>query len=395
MVAWIVFSLLFVLLLIFDHCVLNRSTRKITLRWACLYTFFWVCTAFMFSLYIWFHRGMDDMFQWMAGYVLEWTLSVDNLFVFHVIFNAFCTPDHLKHRPLFYGIIGAIFFRLVFFLAEGLLLHYFAWMYIIIGLFLVYTGIRSAMLDDDSDEDPRKNRVFRWLSKHIRFINAYDHGGAFFVRVKFDKRTGEIVMPSPDTERTLGSKSPGSRKSSLSHSSSSASFEAMPLVIHEKDWYSSTSRGSAAEGLEGREQGEQEYTYKWHATLLFMVVICLELADVIFAIDSVSAIVAQIPDLFLAYTACVMAMLGLRALFFMVDELVHLFVMLKYGVALILIFIGVKLIIKDWVHIPTFLMLGMLIGTLVLSIIASLLYNYFFEKNSQADEGGESQPLRP
>lgn len=392
-IAWIVFTIMFFALVLFDNFVLNRTYRRMTLRWACLYTFFWVSVAFVFAIFIWFHRGMNDMFIWTSGYILEWTLSVDNLFVFHIIFSSFCTPEHLKHKPLFWGIVGAIFFRLVFFLAEGLLLHYFAWMYVIIGLFLIYTGIKSAMFDEDEEEDPRKNKLFRWLQTHIRFINAYDDDGAFFVRVRVDKKTGQVVLPVQVASRqTSAGRSVDSRptdleedatKPSLSKSPSAASMgEALPLVLRKEDFYETprqTFREASAD--------DSEYTYKWHATLLFMVVICLELADIVFALDSVSAIVAQIPDLFLAYTACVMAMLGLRALFFMVDELVHLFSMLKYGVALILIFIGLKLIIKDWVHIPTFVMLGMLVGTLVVSIIASLLYNYFVEGNTQAHSG--------
>merc|ERR1719454_567123 len=106
-----------------------------------------------FCIYIYFHRGLNDAFSWATGYLLEWMLSVDNLFVFHLVFNLYGTPDHLKHKPLFWGIVGAIFFRMLFFVIEEYLLHSLWWMHIVLGIFLIYTGIKTATSDDE-DEDP-------------------------------------------------------------------------------------------------------------------------------------------------------------------------------------------------------------------------------------------------
>merc|ERR1719487_1179828 len=130
---------------------------------------------------------------------------------------------------------------------------------------------------------------------------------------------------------------------------------------------------NSSAGTPGNEAANREKPKKWRATLLVVVVICLEITDIIFAVDSVSAIVAQIPDLYLAYTACVFAMLGLRATYFVIDELIRMFTLLKYGVAFILIFIGVKLIVSKMVHIPPPIVCGILVGTISICMIGSWL----------------------
>merc|ERR1719252_357823 len=124
-----------------------------TLLQAMLYTSFWITVAMMFCFYIYVTRGANDAFDWGTGYLLEWMLSVDNLFVFHRIFILFKTPDSQKHKPLFYGIIGAIVFRMIFFLIEEILLHHVTWMHLVFGLFLIYTGFKAVSMDDD-DESP-------------------------------------------------------------------------------------------------------------------------------------------------------------------------------------------------------------------------------------------------
>lgn len=379
--AWVIFTIVFIILILFDNLVLHRKGGKISFGWACIYTMFWLSTAFCFCLFVWWWRGSDDAIQWGLGYVLEWMLSVDNLFVFHLIFKLYCTPDELKHKPLFWGIVGAIVFRMLFFIIEEMLMHSLWWMHFVLGIFLIYTGIQTALSDDDED-DPRNNRVFVFLAKRLPLVNGYDSGAAFFVRVPVDSRTGEVIMPEPmaggtGTHTPLPEAQPGAGGGQGSNERA--------LIYSAAAWYSTPAVSP---------RSAPPITYKWRATLLLLVVICLEITDVIFAIDSVSAIVAQIPDLYLAYTACVFAMLGLRALFFVIDELVSLFSLLKYGVMLILVFIGVKLILKEWVHFPNWLVALVLVTTLAVSMIASVIYSKLFPE-SEDDEDVEKTTSAP
>lgn len=339
LVPWAVFTCVFVVLVVFDNAVLHRKAEKLSLLKSVLYTTFWIAVAAMFNVYVFWTRGLDDAFTWGTGYILEWMLSVDNLFVFHRIFSVFKTPDDQKHKPLFYGIIGAIVFRMIFFLIEEMLLYHVAWMHLVFGVFLIYTGIMAVSMDDDEDdEEPNQGAdgehchsrlpgaaayVHQYLVTYIDYVDRYDDEGRFFI---------------PADAETFTATDP---------------FDGADVFVKQ------TASEVAAKPL--------------RATRLLLVVVCLEVTDLVFAVDSVSAIVAQIPDLFLAYTACVFAMLGLRAMFFAIDELVKMFSLLQYGVALILILLGVKLILRSWIHVPPVVVCAVLITTLVLSICASVL----------------------
>jgi len=332
---WIVFFIAFFVLIIFDNVVLNRGKEKISFGRACIYTLFFIACAGLFNIYIYFVRGPTDAFNWGTGYLLEWMLSVDNLFVFHRVFQLFKTPDDQKHKPLFFGIIGAIVFRMGFFCVEELLMHQFSWMHIVFGLFLIYTGVKAGMADDE-DERPDESPVFIWITSKIPYVNQYTRDGSFFVKVPVDE-----------------------------------------------------NRELANEAQIPRRR-------EWKATKLMLVVIFWEITDLIVAVDSVAAIVAQIPDLFLAYTACVFAMLGLRATFFVIDELVKLFSLLGYGVALILIVLGVKLILRDYVHVPPSYFLAFLITTIAVSMIGSVIKETYWpseEEDDDVDQEKENEKL--
>lgn len=324
---WCVFTLVFFVLVLFDNLVLHRKNEKLSLLKAILYTTFWIAVAGMFNVYVYMTRGADDAFQWGTGYLLEWMLSVDNLFVFHRIFIIFKTPDDQKHKPLFYGIIGAIVFRMIFFLLGEVLMNNVSWMHLVFGLFLVYTGYKAISMDDD--DDPDQGWLFQYIIQYISYVDKYDEHGRFFIPV------AEAIR--------------------LERKGSDSDLE------------------EDNEKLDTARSCDPPVEVKFRATRLVLVVVCLEVTDLIFAVDSVSAIVAQIPDLFLAYTACVFAMLGLRAMFFAIDELVKMFALLAYGVAFILVFIGVKLILRSWIHIPAKIVCCILVGTLAFSILASLV----------------------
>jgi len=345
--AWITFSIVFAVLIFFDNFVLHRSNKALSLGQAALYTLFWVLCAAGFCGYIFYTRNYAQAFNWASGYLLEWMLSFDNIFVFHLIFKIYGTPDELKHKPLFWGICGAVFFRLIFLFVGEYMLHSLVWAHILFGGFLIYTGIQGVLADDEED-DPSQNWLVQFLSRRLPFVSYYDAQGAFFVKVPVDAAS-QPLLPAEN----------------IRASSSTEEGE---------------EQGYGTIDFAAVRRQHPDIRTETRATLLFLVVICLEVSDILFAVDSVSAIVAQVPDLFLAYTSAVFAMLGLRAMFFIVDELVQLFQFLKYGVAAILVFIGVKLILGKLVHIPPGIVCVILFATLALSILASWVYDKYIQR---------------
>lgn len=341
-VAWVVFFCIFLVLIAFDSLVLHAQDEALSFRKAAIYTVFWIFCAASFNVFVYFTRGAEDAINWGTGYLLEWMLSVDNLFVFRSIFMAFKTPDEQKHKALFWGIVGAVIFRMLFFVVEEVLLHKFAFMYVILGVFLVYTGVKIVLVDEE-DASPDQDPVVQKVSQYLPYVNAYAPTPKFFARLADSPRATPRQSPRPEMYERQPSKE------------LSRSIDAnQPL----------------------------------RATKLLLVVVCLEITDVVFAVDSVSAIVAQIPDLFLAYTACVFAMLGLRATFFVVDELVRIFSLLGYAVAFILVFIGLKLCVKGWIHVPHEVTCFVLLSAVVTSIVASVALE-------RGKEGKEPSPSLP
>merc|ERR1719265_1186939 len=363
--AWLIFLAVFFILIGFDNLVLHRNPEAISFSRACAYAVFWLFCGVCWNAYVFYHRGWNDAVMWSTGYLLEWMLSMDCLFFFHIIFKLFGTPDHLKHIPLFWGIVMAIFFRMFFFLIEEVLMHSFYWTHIVFGLFLVYTGIKSATIGDEHF-DPRESGLFVFLCKYIRLVNIYDDSGRLFIKARVDPKTGETILP----EDAVSPVQKGSGKDGPSD------LEKAKLYTGTKDYGT-----KGASGKEEETQGEM----KWHGTILVLVVMCILITDLIFAVDSVSAVVAEVPDLFLAYTASVFAVLNLRAMFFVTDQLIHMFSLLKYGIASILVIIGVKLMLKDWIHIPAYVMITILISIVTTCILGSLClnkYQDYRERNS-------------
>jgi len=361
--AWLTFAGVFVVLIVFDHFVLNNSAEELTIKRALRYTLFWICMACGFCCWVWCAYGHNSAFMWMSGYMLEWMLSFDNLFVFHLIFSVYGTPDHLKHRPLYLGICGAVAFRLLFIFAGEWMMHAMMWTHYVFGAFLVYTGIKTLTADED-DEDPSQNAMVQWLQEKVPFINMYDKSGAFFVKVPVT--ADGVAMPD------------GS-KYSPARDVDNRCPEAGKLNDEE------ASRYGTVDFSYNKTQASQITHWEMRATMLFLVVICLEVSDLIFAVDSVSAIVAQVPDLFLAYTSAVFAMLGLRATFFIIDVLVHMFELLKYGVSAVLVFVGVKLILSHYYHIPPGVVVLVLVTCIGSSILASVLKHELQEKEQGHD----------
>jgi len=307
---WSVFAVACLLLVFIEVTFMNRGGGRASCAFSLFATLFWLACAAIFGCYIYTVRGEDDAIMWSTGYVLEWLLSVDNLFVFHRIFTIFGTPENQRQTALFWGIIGAVVFRLALFWCAQELMHNIFWMHYVFGLFLVYTGLQAmADADDELDND---TPLFSFIARHLPYVDEYHPEGALlFIKV---------VEP------------------------------------HGVD-----------------ENGVAQERTVWKGTRLLLVVICLEVTDVLFAIDSVSVIVAQIPSVYLALSACVFSMIGVRSLYSVADNLVRFFWLVSYGCALILIFIGMKLIVSDKIHVSPMVTCAILLTTLAISVLLSVL----------------------
>ncbi|WP_201982480.1 TerC family protein [Hymenobacter rubidus] len=294
---WLVFIAFVIGLLLLDLLVFNRKAHEIKLREALGWSAFWVALSLGFNLLVYRTMGHQAGLQWLTGYLVEKALSVDNLFVFLLIFNYFKVPGQYQHRILFWGVLGALILRAVFILIGGALLAKFHFLLYLLGAFLVYTGIRMGIAGDTPEIDPEHNPVVRFLSRHLPITRQLE-GGRFFIK---------------------------------------------------KD------------GLR-------------FATPLFVVLVMVETTDVVFAADSIPAILAITRDTFVVFTSNVLALLGLRAMYFALASMMRLFHYLHYGLALILVFIGAKILLEQVLPIPMLFALGIVGGLLVVSILASVLW---------------------
>ena len=279
---WIGFNIFVLGMLALDLGVFHRKAHTISIKEASIWSVVWVCLAMIFNVGIYYAWGSEKALEFLTGYVIEKSLSVDNLFVFLMIFQYFSTPSQYQHRVLFWGILGALILRAVFIATGSALLSNFHWMIYVFGGFLVVTGIKMYLQGDEKIE-PEKNPVVRLFERFVPMIRKYD-GQNFFIR-----REG-----------------------------------------------------------------------KSYATLLMLVLIVVETTDVIFAIDSIPAIFAITDDPFIIYTSNVFAILGLRALYFMLAGVMEMFVYLKIGLSVVLCFVGAKMMLVDIYKIPIGVSLGVI-----------------------------------
>jgi tellurite resistance protein TerC len=293
---WIAFGVIVLVLLVLDLKVFHRKSRVITLKESLLWTAFWVALALLFNLGIYLWRGHGPALEFLTCYLIEESLSVDNLFVFLLVFSYFAVAPAYQHKVLFWGIIGAIIMRLAFIEVGVTLLERFHWVFYIFGAFLVVTAIRMAFQRDEKI-DPEKNVVLRLFRRFVPVTSSYEED-RFFV-----KRAGRFV-----------------------------------------------------------------------ATPLFIVVLVVETTDLVFALDSIPAALAITLDPFIVYTANIFAILGLRSLYFALAGIMRLFHYLRYGLVVVLIFVGVKMLIADFYKIPTEIALGAVVGVLLISVIVSIIW---------------------
>jgi len=292
--VWVGFCVTLVALLAFDLLVLRRSAHTVRTREALVWSGFWIGLALAFAGGLWWFEGRAPALQFLTGYVIEESLSVDNLFVMLVLFAHFGVPEHYQHRVLFWGILGAMVMRLGLILAGVALIQRLHFLIYVFGAVVLFSGIQM-LRRPEPDVDPSKSFGLRLLRRFVP-VDSDLTGGRFITR--------------------LGS--------------------------------------------------------RWHATPLLAALVVIEFADLAFAVDSVPAVLAVSRDPFIVFSSNALAILGLRSLYFALAGMLRAFHHLAVGVALVLMFVGVKMLISGWIEIPIGLTLGVVVATLGASVIASL-----------------------
>lgn len=306
LLLWSLFNVFIVAMLVIDLVVFHRKEHEVSIREALIWTGVWIALALVFGIGVYHYMGSQTALDYYTGYLIEKSLSVDNIFVFLLVFSYFKVPAEYQHKVLFWGIFGALVMRFVFIFVGVALIEQFDWIIYIFGLFLIFTGIKLAM-EKDKEVHPERNPVLKLVRKIIPTTKRY-YGSNFFVY-----RMGKLI-----------------------------------------------------------------------ATPLFIVLVVIETTDLVFALDSIPAILAITRDEFIVYSSNAFAILGLRALYFALSGIMRLFHYLHYGLSLVLVFVGIKMLMADFYHIPTPYALGFIALTLTVSIVVSI---YFPKEEEPIPEG--------
>jgi len=309
---YIVFTAVIVVALIFDLGLLSKKNQIVSLKAALIQTIFWVLLSFLFCGFIWYENeggnGREDAISYISAYLLEWSLSIDNIFVFIIIFSFFKVEPKNYSRVLLLGILMAIVFRIVFIALGSELVARFDWVMYIFGAFLLFTGIKMFKSSDEAEFNPEKSWSYRFMKKFMRITHVEPNG-------RF-------------------------------------------IIMHHK---------------------------KAYFTTLSMVVVMLGLIDIVFAVDSIPAVFSIIPDpskKLLIYSSNIFAVLGLRSLFFLLRGAASKFDYLQQGIAIVLLFIGVKMLITYWVHIPVWISLLVI----VVCISGSIFYSMYHQRKGVPED---------
>lgn len=294
---WVGFAVFIVLMLSLDLGLFNRKAHTVRYREAAIWSAVWVSLAMIFAVLVFYYRGTQSGLEFLTGYLIELSLSVDNLFVFLLIFSYFKVPSRFQHRVLFWGVLGALIMRLTMIFIGAALIQRFHWIIYVFGIFLVYTGIKM-FTQKDTNIEPEHNPVVRFVTRFVPIVRYYDEQ-KFFTMVN-GRRTG---------------------------------------------------------------------------TLLLLVLTIVEVTDLVFAVDSIPAIFAVTTDTFIVYTSNVFAILGLRSMYFLLAGVVEKFHYLKTGLAIVLTFIGTKmLVVAAGIHVPIEISLTFVAVVLGSSVVASLIW---------------------
>ncbi|MEW5974702.1 MAG: TerC family protein [Acidobacteriota bacterium] len=296
MYLWIGFSTFVLVMLMLDLGVFHRKAHVIQMREALIWCCVWIGLALLFNVGVYFWQGKVKALEFLTGYLIEEALSVDNLFVFLLIFSYFRVDRQYQHRVLFWGILGAIIMRATFIALGVTLIQRFHWIIYIFGAFLIVTGVKMAV-QKDKEIHPEKNPVLRLFRRMFPVTDNYVDGN-FFVRIN-----GRLL-----------------------------------------------------------------------ATPMFVVLLLVETTDLVFALDSIPAVLAITHDPFIVFTSNIFAVMGLRSIFFALAGIIQLFQYLQYGLSIILIFVGAKMVLSNVYKVPIGVALGVVAGILAISVIASILW---------------------
>ncbi len=309
---YIVFSAVIIVALIFDLGLLSKKNQVVSLKAALVQTIFWVALSVAFCTFIWYENdggnGKEDAISYFSAYLLEWSLSIDNIFVFIIIFSFFKVEPKNYSRVLLLGILMAIVFRIIFIALGSELVARFEWVMYIFGVFLLYTGIKMYSSKQEAEFNPENNWSYRFMKKYMRITNVEPDG-------RF-------------------------------------------IITHNK---------------------------KAYFTTLSVVVIMLGLIDIVFAVDSIPAVFSIIPDpnkKLLIYSSNIFAVLGLRSLFFLLRGAASKFDFLQQGIAIVLLFIGIKMLITEWIHIPVWVSLLVII----VCISGSIFYSIYHKRKGVPED---------
>jgi tellurite resistance protein TerC len=294
-VFWILFNIFVAAMLVLDLGVFHRRAHAVKFREALLWSAMWIALAAVFAVIVYFWHGRTPTLEFVTGYVIELSLSVDNLFVFLLIFRYFRVPAVHQHKVLFWGILGALVMRAVFILAGVGLIRRFHWIVYVFGALLVYSGIKL-FFQDETEIHPEKNPVLKLFRRWMPVTKDYE-GNKFFIR-----RAG------------------------------------------------------------------------LYATPLLIVLLVVETTDLLFAVDSIPAILAITIDAFIVYTSNVFAILGLRSMYFALAGMMEMFHYLHYGLSVVLMFVGAKMLVSHYYDIPTHIALAVVAGVLGTSIALSMAF---------------------
>lgn len=310
---WVGFILLILVFLLIDLGIFHRRTHAVGIKEALIWAAVWFGLAMLFNAWIYFEFGQDIALQFFTGYLIEKSLSVDNLFVFLLIFTAFSIPAVYQHRILFWGILGAIIMRGLFIGLGSALIEHFEWVFYIFGAILIYGAYRM-QFNKEEKFDPNASKIV-WLVRKIIPVSPKIHGQRFFT-----KENGRFAI-----------------------------------------------------------------------TVLLLTLIVIELTDVVFAFDSIPAIFGITTDPFIVFTSNIFAILGLRSLYFVLAAIAGMFEYLKTGLAIILLFIGVKLLVRQVYHIPTMISLIVIVFVLTVSIVASIVRGK--HKSTKIEDHLNAEPM--
>ncbi len=294
---WVAFWVTVIIALFIDLTVLNKHHGHVSLKEAALMVGAWITLALVFGGAIWLLEGGQHALAFYTGYVLEYSLSIDNMFVFILIFSYFAIPHDLQPKALLWGILGAVALRFVFIFVGVQLISLFSWTIYVFGALLIFTAAKMLLQKEDDNFDPSQSLPLKIMRKFIPLKTDY-HGENFFIK----------------------------------------------------------------EGV------------KWFATPLFAAVLVIEMSDLIFAVDSIPAVLSITQDTFLVYSSNIFAIIGLRSLYFLLSGMAGKFPYLKYGISVILFFVGVKMLLSHYVKIPILASLATIVGLLALSILAGKIF---------------------